>query len=228
MRPPGTGEDRGARGGRDERRERRCDGREHAQQLPELVPRRRDRGRLEDQQREHQEADEGEDDVALGHTMHARRSQHRPAEYRDDDGDQHRDGEDIEDPRIGGRVGEWQLPADDAAEQQVGAAPGDHEEAPEDERVTDAADVVRALQQLALSEVDDDLVAQATPRLIDARFVATKSKQAVQTEHAVAEHGRRRDREDQEHDRPDALSRRAHSFRISSAMTRFMISLVPS
>ena len=82
----------------------------------------------------------------------------RAADERDGDRCDHRDSEEVERPCVEAALRPGQVPAQDPAQEEVGASVRDDEEAPEDQRVGDPAEVVGPLQQLALAQVDDDLV----------------------------------------------------------------------
>ena len=195
MGPPRTCEDRGARCRRDERREQRGDGRwRRIQQVVELVTRRSDGSTFEDEQREHQEADECEDHVALARDVHVRRMDDQAPREGDGDRREYQEREEVERPRIQAAVRSRELPSEDTAQQQIGAAVRDDQEAPEDERVRDAAQVVGTLDELALAEVDHELVAQAAPGMVDPVLRAAEPQQADE------QHGAPRERAEAEND----------------------------
>jgi len=185
---------------------------------------------FEHEQRDHEDPDQGEDHVSVERDVHPRWPQEGPAHGRDRDRGQDQDGEDVDRPREEGAARAGDVEAEDPAQQEVDRPDGDDEEAPEDEGVRQSADVVRALEQLALSEVDDELVAEAPPGVIDPRLVAAESHVPVEPPGAPEE-GAESDQRKSEQDRApwhEAACRGDHSFRSSSAMTSFMISLVPS
>ena len=122
------------------------------------------------------------------------------------------------------------METEDPVYQEIHRPDGDHEESPEDERVRKSADVVRPLQELALSEIDHELVAHAPPRVVDARLVATESHVLIEAPRAPEEGTEAKGGEHEQHRAPrnKRACWRDHYFKISSAMTSFMISLVPS
>ena len=193
-------------------------------------------GALEEEQRDHEDRDHPEDYVAVERHVHTRRRKEDATNQSDRNGGEHQHGEDVDRPGEHRVARAREMEADDPVDQEIDRPDGDHDEAPEDERVRESADVVRPLQELALPEIHDELVAHPPPGVIDPRFVATEAHVPVEAPRAEEERAETKEREDQEErsgagveTRDDAAAgRRDHSLRISSAMTSFMISLVPS
>ena len=162
--------------------------------------------------------------------MHARRREERPTHRGDRDRREHQDREEIDGPREDRAARPRDVEAEDAVDQEVDRADRDDQETPEDEGVREAPHVVRPLQQLALAEVDDELVADTAPRVVDPRLIAAKPHVAVEPVRPPQERAETEDDEQEEDHAADnePAGGRGHSLSISSAMTSFMISLVPS
>src|SRR5439155_14960015 len=117
----------------------------------------RDPRTLEDEERDHENRDQRQDHVAVERNVHSWRRIQEPTDQRYRDGRENENGKDVDCPREERAPRAGEVKAKDPVDQEVERPNGDHEETPEDERVRDAAYVVRALQQLALAEVDDEL-----------------------------------------------------------------------
>ena len=179
-------------------------------------------GALEDQERDHEEPDHPQDHVAVERDVHPRRAEEEPARRGDSDRTEHEHREEVDRPREDDAAGPGNVKAEDAVHQQIDRADGDDEKAPKDERVRDTAYVVRALQQLALAEVDDELVAHAPPGMIDPGFVAPEAHIPVKLvrppeERAEAEHGQAEEDRASDH---EAAGGRGHRFTPSGSPRR--------
>ena len=119
--------------------------------------------------------------------MHSWRRKKEPADERDRDGREDEDSEDVDRPREKRAAGTWKVEAEDAFDEQIEGTDGDDDESPEDEGVCESSYVVRALEELALSEIHDDLVTESPPGMVEARFVTPQSHVAVKAPSAPDE-----------------------------------------
>ena len=104
--------------------------------------------------------------------MHPRRPEEDPPNKGNRDRGEHEHREDINRPGEQGAACAWHVEAEDAIREKVDRSDRDDEEAPEDESVRQPADVVRPFQELPLTEVDDEFIADTPPRMVDSSFVA--------------------------------------------------------
>src|SRR6266542_3618733 len=205
--PPRAGEDGARRRAPTDRRDERRERRRRLAAGDELG---RDARALEDEQRDHEHADEREDDVAVERDVHPWWLEERAPDRGERDRGEHEDREDIDRPDEERALRSRHPPAEDPVEEQVERADRDHDEAPEDERVRGAADVVGTLQQLPLAQVDDELVADPPSEAVGPVLVPAEPQVAIQLPGAVEERAEAEGGDGEEDDRPEALRRRGH------------------
>ena len=204
--PPRGGEDRARRAGRVRHRQQP---RERRRRLVQGEVAGREAGVLEDQQRHHERRDEPKDDVAVEATMCIRgRLEEGAAHERQDDRREHERREHVDRPHEEPALRARHPEAEEAARQEIDGAHRDDDEAPEDERVRDAADVVRPLQELPLQEVDDELVPDALPEMFTSVLVPAEPQVAVQLPRAVRERAEPEDGHGREDQRAQTLGGR--------------------
>src|SRR2546425_1274645 len=162
--------------------------------------------------------------------VHPRRREEDPPDHRYRDRPQYEDGEDVNRPGEDRAPCAGKVEARYAIREQVHRADRDNEKAPEDKRVREPANVVRALKQFALAEIDDELVAEAQPGMVEPRLGPAKPQESVEAPGAPEERAKSEDGQGEKNRATwdKSAGWRGHSLRISSAMTSFMISLVPS
>src|SRR5439155_27343760 len=177
---------------------------------------------LEDEERDHENRDQRQDHVAVERNVHSWRRIEEPTDQRYRDGRENENGKDVDCPREERAPRAGEVKAEDPVDQEVERPNGDHEETPEDERVRETAEVVRTLEELALSEVDDELVTHATPRMVDARLIATESHVPVETPRAPEECPEAQRGQCQQHRAPrdEAAGGRGHGFTPSGSPRR--------
>src|SRR5205814_2700873 len=101
---------------------------------------------------------------------------------------------------------------------EIGGPQRDHDEAPEDERVRDAAQVVRPLEQLPLEQVDDELVLEASTEVGAPVLVPAEPQVAVEPPRAVGERADAKRGDGRQGERAESLGRRYH--RVTRACPR--------
>ena len=183
--PPGDREDEARDVAREDRSEDRVGDRRRA--VAPLEEARRKAGALEHQERDHEQRDHAEDHVPVERDVHPGRREEAATDQGDGDRGEHEDGEDVDGPREERAPRTRHVKAEDAVDEQIDRTDRDHEESPEDERMGQPADVVRPFQQLALAEIDHELVANTTPGVVDTRLVASESHVPVQAPRAPEE-----------------------------------------
>ena len=147
----------------------------------------REAGPLEHEQSDHEDRDQPENHITVQRDVHPRRPEEDPPDQSNGNRGEHEHRKDVDRPceECAPRAGDSET--GDSAHEKIDRADRDHEEAPKDECVGDAAHVIRALQELALTQIDHELVAEPAPRVIDPALVAAEAHVAVKTPRAPKE-----------------------------------------
>ena len=121
---------------------------------------------------------------------------------------EHERGEDVDRPHEEPALRAWHPQAGQAAQEEIDGAERDDDESPEDECVREAAYVVRPFQQLALQEVDDELVPEALPELFGPVLVPAQPQVPVQLPGPVGERAEPEHGDERQHGGAEPLRRR--------------------